>query len=159
MKKFALLTLTAAVFAATAGATSATADFTTTAQVDNSCIISTTGIDFGSYQAAATDAVTASGNVTTTCTKDMVFALNYSGFTGQLSKVGSGDKLNYTMQVTNEEGTDVKNLDLDTGMALPYSVRALARPLVWPVHATIAAGQWGASAGAYKETMTFSVDY
>ncbi|WP_143342216.1 spore coat protein U domain-containing protein [Deinococcus indicus] len=148
------------LIASTGMAASVSTTFTSAATVQNSCTISTVGLDFGGYMGASTNAVTAGGKVTTTCTKNAVFALNYSGFTGKLTKAGGTDTLDYAVSTSNVEGNFNFPLTANqNGSALPYWILATGTDLIWPVTGTIAPNQWGASAGNYNEVITFTVDY
>lgn len=158
--KYTIVMTALTLIASTGMAASVSAPFTSAATVQNSCTISTVGLDFGGYQGASATAVTAGGSVTTTCTKASVFSLNYAGFSGKLTKAGSSDTLNYTVSTSNVEGNFNFALTANrTGSALPYAILATGTDLIWPVTGTIAPNQWNASAGNYSEVITFTVDY
>ena len=97
--KFSLIALALLAMAGQSFAASQTANFQVAATVTASCVVTASNIAFGSITPAANGEATATGTITSTCSKSVPFTL-------KISAGSSNDAAARTMA-----GTDVTNTD------------------------------------------------
>ena len=146
-----------------------TSNMEVSATVGEACTIETADIAFGAYDAInthASTALTAQGSVTTTCTLDLVATVMIGQGLGasedstdtaplrQMAGDGVGDYLGYN--VYSDAGlTSVWTNEIDSGI----DTTGTGEEVAMTVYGAIAAGQTGAPAGSYSDTLVVTVDY
>jgi spore coat protein U-like protein len=168
--KFQRSVALAAALAATLGwssatmfAATATASLSVTATVANNCSISTTALAFGSYDPVTTHAsapLDSTGTVVISCTKGAAATIglntgsNASGSTRRMAN--GGVFLTYEMyketaktNIWGNAGVDL----YDAGTAPSSAAQTFT------VYGRVSAGQTGAVAGSYGDTVTATVNF
>lgn len=81
----------------------ANGNFQATATLNSSCVVTATNVAFGTITPAATGDATATGTVTSRCSKYVAYSLSINGGTGSITArtmagtSGNTDKLNYNL--------------------------------------------------------------
>lgn len=150
------LAATAAIFGSVgAQAATATATVQVTATILPSCILSTTNIDLGTYNASDASAKTGNGTIKVTCSRSLGYDVKLSaGVSGdenaRVLKFGE-NRLNYVLKYNNSNFNSTNFIQMagasNTGVETSYTVTA-----------EVAAGQF-VPAGVYEDTLTATVNY
>jgi len=151
-----------AIAPASAVANSTTANLSVTATVTNNCTISTSPVDFGSYDPVVANASTnldATGGVTIACTKDAVTTIGLGlggNASGSTRRMGNGtDFMTYELYKDAPRSTVWGNSGIglfDSGAA-PSTA-----PRTFTVHGRVPAAQ-DVSAGSYADTVVATVNF
>ncbi len=136
----------------------ATTTFNVTATVAKDCVVSATGLGFGSYIGAA---VNVSSIVTVTCTSGTAYTVGLNAglttsatvTTRQMGITQPAGGLNYSLLTTSYTGTNWGNT---TGSWVSGSGNGAAQPIT--VFGVLAANQF-VPPGSYTDTITATVTY
>ena len=146
-----------------------TSNMEVSATVGEACTIETADIAFGAYDAInthASTALTAQGSVTTTCTLDLVATVMIGQGLGasevstdaaplrRMSGDNVGDYLVYNVY-SDAALSSVWTNEVDSGI----DTTGTGEEVAMTVYGAIAAGQTGAPAGSYSDTLVVTVDY
>lgn len=154
--------LCAAAFAAPASAGTVSADLSVSATVNANCTISTSALNFGSFNALTGTAVTGTGGISVTCTNGTTWtagadAGDGTGATYATRKLTSGaNTLNYTIY-TDAARTTVWGDG--TGGTGTLGSTGTGASQAFTVYGRITAGQTTAPAGAYADLVSVTVTY
>jgi spore coat protein U-like protein len=143
-----------------AQAGSDTKDFKVKASVDAQCLIDAVDIDFGVYDVLAGTAKTGSGTVSVRCTKGATVSIDLNDGVNGVRKMSNGSAtLNYELYSdaarTARWGTGASGVN-------PYAPAATAPSTASKsatVYASLPGGQSSATAGAYEDTITATVNF
>ncbi len=166
MRKYAIAPLAAGVLLALAGTADAatkTSNFTVNATVASNCVISSTNLNFGNYD--ATTALTGSSSVVVRCSNGTIYTVSLSPGSGSFAtrtmKNGTNN-LEYNLYTTNAlttvwgDGTASTGTRGGTGTGL-----SAARDQTLTVFGSLpnSTANQDAPAGAYTDTITATVTY
>jgi spore coat protein U-like protein len=152
----------AAALASPASAGTTSSNLGVSATVTANCTVSTSALAFGSFDALAGAAVTGTGGVTVTCTNGTVWTAAADAGTGSGATMAvrkltySGNTLNYSIYTTNGYGT-VWGDGTSSTATVGATGNGTAQSVT--VYGRITAGQTGAPAGGYSDTVAVTITY
>ncbi|HEX4739654.1 MAG TPA: spore coat U domain-containing protein [Allosphingosinicella sp.] len=158
----ALAASVAAAFTAPADAATTSANLGVSATNSSTCTLSTSPVAFGTMNAVSGSSVDAAGSITVTCTNGTSWSAaadagSGSGATLATRKlVSGGNLLNYALY-TDSARTNVWGDGSSGNSTLSGTGSGSAQNVT--VYGRIAAGQTGAPAGSYSDTVSVTVTY
>jgi spore coat protein U-like protein len=132
-----------------------------------SCTVSTTNVNFGTYDVFAANPADSTGSITVACDEapppDMLIAIGPSGYSGVINprqmKNGAGpDRLDYNLFTTASMSVIWGDGTAGSSTVLVAKVKKNQPPRVLTLYGRIPPGQ-NVSAGSYGDSLTVTIDW
>ena len=152
-----------AVSAQPALATDSTGDLSVTATITSNCAVSTTTVAFGPIDVTLNTAVDATGGISITCTNGVAWTAKANAGTGGAGtslthrKMTGPAKMSYDLYT--DAGRTTKWGDGVTSGTGAFAGTGTGSAQDRTVYGRVRAGNTGASAGNYSDTVTVTVTY
>ncbi len=162
MNKFKLGFLAVALLSSSAFADTTSANFQSSATLTNSCVVSTTNIDFGVLTATPNQS---QSTITSRCTRGTIYNFNisagnsadYTARSLKASTQGNNDVVLYNLYTDNSYASD--KVWKDTGWGMGSLVTGTGSEQTFTVYAKVGTNQHLVKPDSYSDTLTLTLYY